>query len=132
MLVWGKFEQSLSLFFFCTVSPYDPDSRFSMSSLSRLEHGAGIKVITSLAVYYTQLMSFAGIALYNKNFIKTKTGSEKVLEIVLKEWETGKSSRPPTWQSLLDILNELDLDDLSKQIEDYLLGELWHKMYLDK
>ena len=31
-----------------TVSPYDPDSRFSMSSLTKLEEGAGINVVISI------------------------------------------------------------------------------------
>ena len=101
--------------FSLAVSPYDPDSRFSMNSLSRLEEGAGIKIVTSLADIPAQLAAVLGVSLM--------TGEEQQMEIVIGKWESGQSQHPITWRSLLDLLKELDLEDLSQEIEDYMHGE---------
>ena len=50
-------------------------------------------------------------------------GEEEQVEIVIGKWESGQSQHPITWRSLLDILKELDLEDLSQEIEDYMHGE---------
>ena len=94
------------------MSPYDPNSRFSMNSLSRLEEGAGIKIVTSLAEVPAQLAAVLGME-----------GEEQEVEIVIGKWESGQSQHPITWRSLLDVLKELDLEDLSQEIEDYMHGE---------
>ena len=101
--------------FSLAVSPYDSDSRFSMNSLSRLEEGAGIKIVTSLAEIPAQLAAVLGVRLM--------TVEEKQVEIVIGKWESGQSQHPITWRSLLDILKELDLEDLSQEIEDFMHGE---------
>ena len=99
------------------MSPYDPDSLFSMSSLSRLEEGAGIKIVSSLAKIPTQqLLSTTGISL------KAVTEGASI-EVTVGQWESGNSQHPPTWRSLLAVLRKLDLTDLSQQIEDYMHGE---------
>ena len=98
--------------FFLTVSPYDPDSRFSMNSLTRLEGGAGIKIVTSLAEIPARLAAAIGVA-----------GEEQQVEIVIGKWESGQSQHSVTWRSLLDVLRRLDLEDLSQEIEDYMHGE---------
>ena len=41
------------------------------------------------------------------------------LEVLLGLWLSGRSPRPPTWRSLLQVLTELGLQELSQQIEDY-------------
>ena len=43
------------------VSPYDPDSRFSMSSLTKLEEGAGINVVTALESKSGEVLSAIGV-----------------------------------------------------------------------
>ena len=104
-----------------TVSQIDPDSRFTMSALSRLEGGAGIQVVTSLTKTYVQLMEIAGITVDWEN--QRQPNPDRRIEIVIHKWETQKSLRPPTWRSLLDILRELGMNELSQQITDYLYGE---------
>ena len=101
--------------FYLAVSPYDPDSRFHMNSLSRLEEGAGIKIVTSLADIPAQLAAVLGVRLM--------AGEEQQVEIVIRKWESGQSQLPISWRSLLDILKELDLEDLSQEIEDFMHGE---------
>ena len=43
----------------------------------------------------------------------------------MEEWASGKisSTRPSTWRSLYEVLKELDLEELSNGIEEYLRGE---------
>ena len=95
------------------MSPYEPDSQFSMNSLDRLE-ATGIQIFTSLCNLRTELVDILGV--------------DKLLSIsrVISEWVSGKSSHPPTWRTLLSILRKLDLGELSQQIEDYLSSELVH------
>ena len=102
--------------FSLAVSPYDPDSRFSMNSLSRLEEGAGIKIVTSLAEIPAQLAAVLGVRLM--------AGEKQQVEVVIGKWESGQSQHPITWRSLLDILKELNLKDLRQDIDDYMHGEL--------
>ena len=35
-------------------------------------------------------------------------------------WKSGRSCFPPTWKSLLSVLKNLNLEELSQQIKDYL------------
>ena len=105
--------------FFNAVSPYYPESQFSMSSLSRLED-AGIGVVTSLAKVHNEVMSAAGITLDVESQVRMyMIGSKDIdfLEIIISRWESGCSRYPPTWKPLHDILNKLNLKHLSQQIE---------------
>ena len=91
-------------------SPYNPDVPFSVSSLSRLE-ATGIQIVASLNDLRRELEDILGV---------DKFGSAGE---VISEWVSGRSRHPPTWRALHDILRELDLVELSQQIEDYLSGE---------
>ena len=126
-LVLSQFHtiHSVSTPFSFAVSPYDPDSLFSMSSLLRLEEGAGIKVVSSLAEIPRQLASVAGVHMderMERGLTRVKSKGASV-EIIVGRWESGTSQRPLTWRSLLDVLRELGLTDLSQELEDYMLGE---------
>ena len=91
-----------------------------MSALSRLE-GVGIQVVTSLAKVHTELMKAVGITLDETVCHQLASDRAKAIEVVISQWESpGKSSHPPTWTSLFDVLKKLEL---SVQIEDYLTGE---------
>ena len=92
------------------VSPYNPDSQFTIKALSRLE-ATGIKIDTSLYGLHTKLVDILGVD-------KSLSVSEAI-----SEWVSGRSHHPPTWRRLLDVLRKLDLVELSQQIEDYLSGE---------
>ena len=94
---------------------------FSMSSLSKLEEGAGIKVLSSLAKIPAQLASLAGVTLHDQAGTSNK---KACVEAVIEQWKSVGGKHPPTWKSLLDILKELDLEDLNQAVEDYLHGEI--------
>ena len=94
------------------VSPYDPDSRFYMSSLASLET-AGIKVVTALRDNIDRLEKTLGL-----HAIKEKNPVEYVMEL----WECEPNDPPKTWKTLLKIISQvMDLRELCQQIEDYLL-----------
>ena len=88
------------------MSAYNPDSQFSKGALSRLE-AAGIPVLTSLEKVDEKLAAAIGAQNTSK---------------VLKKWASGEflSTRPPTWY---EVMRELDLEELSQEIEEYLSCE---------
>ena len=89
------------------VPAYDPDSQFSVGALSRLE-AAGIPVLTELEKVGDWSLS-------------ADTTSHKAFDDM---WFSKKlGTRPPTWRSLYEVLRELDLEELSQEIEEYLSCE---------
>ena len=98
------------------MSPYDPDSRFTMSSLARLE-AAGIKVVSALQDNIKNLR--------NKILRSGVTVQSVIEEWSVIEWKVqvhGTEQCPPmTWRSLLDIISQgMNMRALSQQIEDHL------------
>ena len=91
------------------MSAYNPDSQFSKGALSRLE-AAGIPVLTSLEKVDEKLAAAIGAQNTSK---------------VLKKWASGEflSTRPPIWRTLYEVMRELDLEELSQEIEEYLSCE---------
>ena len=87
-------------FLFIAVSPYDPNGQFSNSSLTRLE-AANIPVVTAIE---------ESLATTDINYM----GPSLVIQLVFER------SPRPTWKSLHRVLRELDLDDLSQEIEEHL------------
>ena len=105
-----------------TVSPYDPDGRFSMSALCRLENN-GIQVLTMLRSCRKKLAEAANVTFTARASFEFKYSSLK-LEMVIRQWTLGASpALPPTWRSLYQVLRELGLEELSQQIEEFLSGE---------
>ncbi len=46
------------------------------------------------------------------------------LDTMLKSWMSGKGSHPPTWRSLLELLQQIKEEKLSQQIESYFQSAL--------
>ena len=78
--------------------------------------------MTSLAETLSQVVSAAGINLSLKG-LPEHENRINLLKIAVGEWESGNSLLPPTWKSLLDILENLHLEDLSQLIKTYF-GEI--------
>ena len=106
------------------MSPYDPDRQFNMSSLYRLE-AANIPVVTVLKQTHTQLVAAAGIILTNhlKEKLADEDNKDEYLDIVIDQWQSGRSQLPPTWRSLYEVLRKINLDYLSQQIEEFFNSE---------
>ena len=108
-----------------SVPPYNPHGQFEMSHLYRLED-AGIKVVKSLVENFTQLQSAAGITLSEENKLNWRGEKRSVIncvEIVIGQWSVKKGCYPPTWSSLFEVLSQMNLEEISQQIEDFLTGE---------
>ena len=92
-----------------------------MSSLFKLEEGAGIKVVSSLAKIPARLAAAVGINL--QEHVMDLPDKNKRVEMIIDQWKAGDSQRPATWRSLLNVLQDLGLEDLSQEVEDYMHGE---------
>ena len=87
---------------FSAVSPYNPESKFSMNALDRLE-AAGVPVLTSLAEVASKqrLVDEIGITVPERSNPDTIT-----MRSVLGYWIHAPSCpRPPNWSSLCGVLN---------------------------
>ena len=83
--------------------------------------------MTTLSWIYLELAAEAGIP---REEVMTARSSDKFrmlygdsLDLVISLWLSGRSSFPPTWASLYQILRQLGCVELSHQIEDYLASE---------
>ena len=111
------------------VSPFDPDTHFSTRALHWLE-GMGIQIISSLADIHMELKTLARVPMtvdiqYQTSDKMFKEHPQETVEIFITHWKSkSQSSRyPPTWRSLLDILKDLGLNELSQRIEDAFYGK---------
>ena len=98
------------------VSPYNPDDEFIKNAPQRLD-AVGFSVYTSLANHFREFKNAIGLP-----DICGENSFEETLALVFDHWLSNRNSlrRPPTWKSLLDILKELGLKELSQRIEEYL------------
>ena len=79
-----------------------------------------------LAKRYKEVIVAAGVVL-NESHVRKLAECEansECLEIVINQWKSGSSDCPQTWKSLIFILANLDLIDLSHQIRDCLSKRL--------
>ena len=94
------------------MSPYDPDSQFSRSALAKLE-AAEMPVMTLLERIWERLAAAVGAG----------EDDPSSFEGLLNDWLSRRTSVPPTWRSLYGVLRELGLEELAREIEDYLSCE---------
>ena len=91
------------------------DSQFTLSALSQLE-GVGIPVITSLNTNAQPLCEVLSTLISNV----PSSNDTAVLNAWLVYGVHVFSPFPPTWRNLLLVICRLSLDDLAKQIINYL------------
>lgn len=93
-----------------------------MKSLHILEEMAGIEIVAPLVDRLTQVMSTIGLTLTTSDQKKLEECESiyKRLEFTLDLWKSRKKSFPPTWNTLLYVLERVDLKELGSQIHDYL------------
>ena len=113
------------------VSPFDPDSNFTMRALSLVEV-AGIPMMHSIDIYTEEIrttvsirhmksesqtdepMWHLGERSSSRHFLQSRVGR------LFADWLKGGGKLPPTWRSLLQVIRQLGLDDLANQVETYL------------
>ena len=92
------------------MTPFDPDSSFTLRAVSSLESAAGIPVMKTLSDYTHHIQNILGLLMtFNLD-----------LNGVLNYWISNKPWLPPSWQNLLKIVRLLDQDELAQRIETYL------------
>lgn len=96
-----------------------------MSSLTKLEGLAKINIVNRLTEVHEQLLSAAKITVDAKTEEKLLSITEPsvYIEVLIDQWIAGKAKENPTWSSLLRVLRQLDMEDMTVDIEDYMYGE---------
>ena len=118
--------------FFPAVSSYSPEIEFPHNVVTRLEAVMGIQIVSVLAEHCTTLTSSSGVELQPR---VDHRGREialpdpsmkpaKYVEEVMLQWSAGRSRRSPTWRQLLTVLQDMDLIQLSLQIEEFIKGKI--------
>ena len=92
------------------MTPFDPESSFTLRAVSLLESAAGIPVMTTLSDYTHHIRLFLGLSQY----------PNLALNGVLNYWISAIVWLPPSWRNLLLIIRILHQDDLAKRMETYL------------
>ena len=93
------------------MTPFDPESSFTLRAVSLLESAAGIPVMTTLSDY-THLI---------QNILGLQMTANLDLRRVLSYWISGKLWLPPSWRNLLLIVRHLlHQDELAQRMKAYL------------
>ena len=106
------------------VPPYCPmtcDTSITYFSVMALEDLAGIPILSQLqGKKLDQFKDQAGFNLYPVS----KTSTDPVFRYIFS-WKTDGSqqelTRKPSWQNFIQVLKEIDLGKLAKQIEDFFI-----------
>ena len=92
------------------VTPFDPESSFTLRAVSLLESAAGIPVMTTLTSYTHHIQSILNLQMTTNLDLKG----------LLKYWIKNIQLLPPSWRNLLLIIRQLHLDELAQRMETYL------------
>ena len=92
----------------------------------------GIEIVSVLAEIHSTLISSTGVELQPRvdddgdeiALPDPITETAKYVEEVILQWAAGCSHRPPTWRQLLTVLQDMDLIQLSQQIEEFIKGKI--------
>ena len=92
----------------------------------------GIQIVSVLAESHSTLTSSSGVELQpyvdhhgrEIELPNPNTEPAKYVEEVMLQWSAGHSRRPPTWRQLLTVLQDMDLIQLSQQIEEFIKGKI--------
>ena len=102
----------------------------------------GIQIVFVLAELHSTLTSSSGVELQpcvdddglEIGLPDPNTKPAKYVEEVMLQWSAGRSRRSPTWRQLLTVLQDMDLIQLSQQIEEFVKGKIkaWNITTLHK
>ena len=92
------------------MTPFDPDSSFTLRAVSLLESAAGIPVMTILSGYTHHIQNILGLTMTTNLSLKG----------VLRHWINGEQWLRPLWRNLLQIIRLLHQDELAQRMETYL------------
>ena len=114
------------------MSSYSPEIEFPHNVLTRLEEVMGIQIVSVLAELHSTLTSSSGVELLPRvdddgreiALPDPSTKPAKYVEELMLQWWAGRSRRSPTWRQLLTVLQDMDLIQLSLQIEEFMKGKI--------
>ena len=114
------------------MSSYSPEIEFPHNVLTRLEAVMGIQIVSVLAELHSTLTSSSGVELqpcvddYGDEIELPDPNMEpaQYVEEVILQWSAGRSRRSPNWRQLLTVLQDMDLIQLSQQIEEFIKGKI--------
>ena len=102
----------------------------------------GIQIVSVLAEHHSTLISSSGVELqprvdhrgHEMAFPDPNMKPAKYVEDVMLQWSAGRSHHSPTWRQLLTVLQDMDLIQLSQQIEEFIKGKIitWNITTLHK
>ena len=92
------------------VSPFNPESLFTLRAVSLLKPAAGIPVMRKLSSHTWDIQIFLGLPQY----------PYLDLNGLLNYWISSVQWLPPSWRNLLLIIRLLNLDELAQRMETYL------------
>ena len=92
----------------------------------------GIQIVSVLAEHHSTLTSSSGVELQPRvdhrgleiALPDPNTEPAKYVEEVILQWSAGRSRRSPTWRQLLTVLQDVDLIQLSQQLEEFIKGKI--------
>ena len=108
--------------FHTTAAQFQPDTRFDISDIERLEACTGISIFREVAPKYQRLIGCillhtisAGTAIHTHNPVQRS-------KLIFEEWLAGKCylHRSATWRMLFGLLRDMELGWLAQQMEDCL------------
>ena len=91
------------------MTPFDPESSFTLRAVSLLESAAGIPVMKTLSDHTHHIQNILGLRITNVD-----------LNRVLNDWIRGIVWLPPLWRNLLQIIRLLHQDELAQRMETCL------------
>ena len=93
------------------MTPFYPESSFTLGAVSLLESAAGIPVMTILSDYTEAIENELHIHVFLPD-----------LNALLTTWlrYPAAGSMPPSWRNLLKIIRLLHHDELAQRMETYL------------
>ena len=92
----------------------------------------GIQIVSVLAEHHSTLTSSSGVELqprvdnYGDEIALPDPNTEpaKYVEELIFQWSAGRTRRFPTWRQLLTVLQDMDLVQMSQQIDEFIKGKI--------
>ena len=106
--------QEYDYYSYCVGTSFIKDEKFSLTSLLKLEHGCNVPVLSSLEGH--KLWRLKDKAVFDLKFGKG-SGDEPAVNIYINSWlEDADAGCPPTWNNLLVLLKEVELQDVAQKV----------------
>ena len=105
---------------FCLTESQFPDGHFSMSALACLKALTSIDILSELQSNCLDIMVATSLQLNKERLLRTYGHDPKdCYKAIFEEWLAGQSPLAPTWENLLQVLRDIDMEDLAKRIEQF-------------